>query len=71
VLAFGRGLGLRLTVALVFVMLLAGCARIPPRRYALDSIAFEGNTKISDSDLEDHIASHETPKFAGVFQGIL
>ncbi|HEV8551116.1 MAG TPA: BamA/TamA family outer membrane protein [Polyangiaceae bacterium] len=47
------------------------CARIPNQRYALDRIDFIGTDKIDDSDLRDHIASHETPKFAGLFAGVL
>ncbi len=52
-------------------MPLVACARIPQQRYALDSIDFSGNEHVDDDDLRDHIASHETPKFAGLFAGVL
>lgn len=52
-------------------MFLAGCAKIPHQRYALDKIEFEGNRALDDDELESHIASQETPKFLGMFQGVL
>lgn len=56
--------------ALLFSFLTFGCAKIPQQRYALDSIDFVGNRRISDDDLKDHIASHESAKFAGVIEGV-
>ncbi|HTQ05784.1 MAG TPA: POTRA domain-containing protein [Polyangiaceae bacterium] len=47
-----------------------GCAKIPQQRYALDSIDFVGNEKLGDDELKDHIASRETPKFAGFIEGV-
>jgi outer membrane protein assembly factor BamA len=47
-----------------------GCAKIPEQRYALDSIDFVGNEKIDDDELLDHMASRETPKFAGLVAGV-
>lgn len=52
-------------------MLLLACARIPHQRYALDSIALEGNRKLDDDELEEHIASRETPRFLGLFAGVI
>ena len=52
-------------------MLLVGCASIPHQRYALDRITLEGNHKLDDDELEEHIASRETPRFLGLFAGVL
>jgi outer membrane protein insertion porin family/translocation and assembly module TamA len=48
-----------------------GCARIPNQRYALDRIDFVGNRVLGDGELEDHIASRESPKFLGLFEGFI
>lgn len=50
---------------------LVACASIPHQRYALDRIEFEGNEVLDDGELEDHIASQETPRFLGLFPGVL
>jgi outer membrane protein assembly factor BamA len=52
-------------------MLLVGCASIPHQRYALDRITLEGNHELDDDELEEHIASRETPRFLGLFAGVL
>jgi outer membrane protein assembly factor BamA len=57
-------------VALVVTVCLVACAHIPDRRYALDSIDFIGNEKVSDGDIQDHIASRESPRFLGLFAGV-
>lgn len=57
-------------LALLFALLAFGCAKIPQQRYALDTIDFVGNKKVDDDELEDHMASRETPKFAGVIEGV-
>jgi outer membrane protein assembly factor BamA len=48
-----------------------GCAPIPRGRYALDSIDFVGNHELGSEDLREHMASRETPRFAGLFAGVL
>jgi len=58
-------------VTFVLAMLLVGCASIPHQRYALDRITLEGNHELDDDDLEDHIASRETPRFLGLFAGVV
>ncbi|HEY3497542.1 MAG TPA: BamA/TamA family outer membrane protein [Polyangiaceae bacterium] len=55
-------------VLLAFVCF--GCASIPGRRYALDSIDFVGNETIDDDELEEHMASRTTTRFAGLIQGV-
>lgn len=50
---------------------MCSCASIPGRRYALDKISFSGNTVVDDEDLKQRLASRETTRFLGVFQGVL
>jgi outer membrane protein insertion porin family/translocation and assembly module TamA len=57
-------------VALV-VAFVSGCARIPHQRYALDEIDFVGNHVLGDGELRDHIASQESPRFLGLFEGFV
>jgi len=56
---------------LLLAWLVSGCARIPHQRYALDRIDFVGNHVLGDGELEDHIASRESPKFLGLFEGFV
>ena len=53
------------------MLLLCSCASIPGRRYALDKISFTGNTVVDDEDVKQKLASRETTRFLGVFQGVL
>jgi outer membrane protein insertion porin family/translocation and assembly module TamA len=60
-----------LLLAQALALSLVACASIPHQRYALDHIEFEGNHVLGDGELEDHIASQETPRFLGLFPGVL
>jgi outer membrane protein assembly factor BamA len=48
-----------------------GCATIPEGRVATDSISLEGNDAIKDKAIKERIASRETPRFLGLFRGVL
>lgn len=50
---------------------LVACTSIPERRYAIRSIEFEGVNNLDASDIEAHMASRESPKFLGIFGGVL
>jgi outer membrane protein insertion porin family/translocation and assembly module TamA len=56
--------------AFVFAML-AGCTKIRPGRSAIDRIDVEGGTEISASEIEDRIATAASPKFLGLFRGVV
>src|SRR5690242_16417631 len=45
-----------------------GCKSVPEGRVGVASIRFEGNHEYSGSELTDHIATQETPKFLGLFR---
>jgi outer membrane protein assembly factor BamA len=60
----------------VWVVLLAaaiswGCARAPDRRFNLQSVTVTGNSEIDDDEIEERIASRETPKLLGLFSGVI
>jgi outer membrane protein insertion porin family/translocation and assembly module TamA len=58
-------------VAMLVASFASGCARIPHQRYALDKIDFVGNDVIGDGELREHIASQESPRFLGLFEGFV
>ncbi len=58
---------------LAFLLLLcgSGCASIPKGAAAVDSVDVEGNDAISESDIEEKIATTESPKFLQLFRGVV
>jgi outer membrane protein insertion porin family/translocation and assembly module TamA len=48
-----------------------GCASIPKGAASVDSLSIEGNKAISSSDVEDRLATTPSPKFLGLFRGIV
>lgn len=61
-----------LTLLVMIVGLVAaGCASIPKERYSLNSLHFTGNDRLDDDEIEKVIASKSTPKFLGVFRGVI
>jgi outer membrane protein insertion porin family/translocation and assembly module TamA len=59
------------TCAALLLLLGSACATIPSRRFATESISVSGNSAIDDADILEHIATRETPRFLGVFQGVM
>lgn len=58
--------------ALIWVALASSaCAPIPEGRLATDSIEFKGNREIRASDIREKMALRETPRFLGLFRGVL
>jgi outer membrane protein assembly factor BamA len=47
------------------------CATLPARRYATESISVTGNAAIDDADILERIATRATPRFLGLFQGVM
>jgi outer membrane protein insertion porin family/translocation and assembly module TamA len=52
----------------VLTTALAACKSVPESRVGVSAIHFHGNGEISGSDLEDRIATQETPKFLYFFR---
>jgi outer membrane protein assembly factor BamA len=47
------------------------CSKIPPGQSAIDAVAVEGADGVSASDTKSKIATSATPKFLGLFRGII
>jgi outer membrane protein assembly factor BamA len=62
--------GGRLLISLV-ILLGSACATIPARRYATESISVTGSSAVDSQDILEHIATRETPRFLGLFQGVM
>jgi outer membrane protein assembly factor BamA len=57
---------------MTLVMLLgSACVNFPGRRYAMDTITVTGNDAISDEEILAHIATRESPRFFGLFPGVM
>jgi len=57
--------------AITGLALTFGCTRIPPGRYAIDSVEIEGTSKVEAAEVEDKIATAESPRFLGMFRGVV
>jgi len=51
--------------------LLWGCTHAPAQRFNLESVKVTGNSQLDDDEIEERIASRETPKFLGLFPGVV
>jgi outer membrane protein insertion porin family/translocation and assembly module TamA len=49
----------------------AGCASIPKGRAAVDDVDFRGQEELTESELEDTIATRESAHFLGLFEGVV
>jgi outer membrane protein assembly factor BamA len=49
----------------------SGCASIPRHRSAVDSVAVRGAKELSSSDVAEKIATAPSPKFLGLFRGVV
>lgn len=55
----------------MLAVVLASCTTIPERRFAIRNIDFEGNDEIASDEIAENIASRESPRFLGLFGGVL
>lgn len=53
------------------IVLLCGCKTIPEGRSAVDDVTVRGADKVDDGDVKDKIATSPSPKFLGLFRGVL
>lgn len=49
----------------------SACYRVPPGQSAIDSVKLEGLEDVDEDDLLDHIATRESSRFLGLFQGVV
>jgi outer membrane protein insertion porin family/translocation and assembly module TamA len=61
----------KLLVASLVSLLALSCTHAPDGRFELTRVKVTGNHQLDDDEIEDHIASHETPKFLGLFPGVI
>jgi outer membrane protein insertion porin family/translocation and assembly module TamA len=47
------------------------CTRAPTTRFDLESLKVSGNQNLDDDEIEARIASRETPRFLGLFPGVI
>lgn len=62
---------LRLAAAFYLLATLAACRAVPSGRSAVDRITVRGADQIDAADIEEKIATTSSPKFLGLFQGVL
>jgi outer membrane protein insertion porin family/translocation and assembly module TamA len=56
---------------LAWLFLFVGCTSIPAQRSAVNDVSVRGSNDISSSDIEEKLATSATPKFLGLFRGVL
>ena len=49
----------------------SGCTRAPTTRFNLESLKVTGNDNLDDEEIEERIATRETPRFLGLFPGVI
>ena len=67
----GRERAVVIAALAIALAVVTGCTRIPRGRYAVDDLAIEGTSKVDSSDIEEKIATAESPRFLGLFRGIV
>jgi outer membrane protein assembly factor BamA len=48
-----------------------GCTRAPTTRFNLESLKVSGNQNLDDDEITERIATRPTPKFLGLFPGVI
>ena len=70
-LGLSRARWVAVWAAITGFTLALGCTHIPPGRYAIDSVEIEGTSKVEAAEVEDKIATAESPRFLGMFRGVV
>jgi outer membrane protein insertion porin family/translocation and assembly module TamA len=58
-------------VTVMLALSLLGCASIPKGQSAVDHVDLEGNENLSERTVEKQIATQASPRFLGLFQGVV
>lgn len=66
-----HGVRLEIGVGLLILLLTCACTSVPKGRSAVDSVKFSGNASIDSDDLREKLATAESPRFLGLFPGIV
>jgi outer membrane protein assembly factor BamA len=60
-----------LALALATAHFGVACASIPRKHEAIDSVTMQGTDEVSDDEIEEKIATTASPKFLGLFRGVV
>ena len=52
-------------------LMMLACAKLPHGRAAIDAVDVEGNDTVSGGDIEEKMATRSSPKFLGLFRGVV
>ncbi|HEU4409532.1 MAG TPA: POTRA domain-containing protein [Polyangiaceae bacterium] len=63
--------GAVLALAALALAALAGCAKLPPGKSAVDEVTVEGGDDVDPDDAAEKIATAPSPRFLGLFQGVV
>jgi outer membrane protein assembly factor BamA len=66
-----RGAPWRAVVVTLFCLINWSCTHAPQQRFSLDKLQVSGNSALEDDEIEEKIASRETPRFLGVIPGVI
>src|SRR6188768_1659270 len=66
-----RASGLLLVLSFISVLFGAGCTHVPAGRSAVKSVELTGNDVIDADDLREKLATTSSPKFLGLFRGVV
>ncbi len=58
-------------LALLAAAVSAGCTTVPQGRSAIDTVKMHGNEELSSGEVTDRLATTATPKFLGLFRGVV
>jgi outer membrane translocation and assembly module TamA len=50
---------------------LSACAKLPPGQLATDAVTIYGTKAVDEADIEERLAIEASPKFFGLFQGVV
>ncbi|APR81350.1 Outer membrane protein assembly factor YaeT precursor [Minicystis rosea] len=56
---------------LLFAFAGGGCASIPKGMAAIDTVTVRGNAAVSSADIEHRLVTTASPRFLGIFQGVV
>src|SRR5215471_20067343 len=68
---FGSSAASRKCWCLILAGAPSACSSIPPGRSSVDSISVEGTDELDDGDIEEKLATAPSPKFLGLFRGLI
>lgn len=53
------------------LLVTTGCTSVPQGRFAIDDVTIHGAEQVDEDDIQEHIATAPSPKFLGLFRGVV